>query len=208
MTQSKKRLFVGIGLSEFLLPSIGELIEKLRIKYQQEGLRIAWVKPESVHLTLKFLGPTAPEQIPSICEELRQIAASEPCFHLALQGIGAFESGRGRIRTPYPLWLGVSKTPSVVVLKGLVERVEASLACLGFSSESREWVPHLTLARVKELPRHLVLPPGTDPSEKLIEIGCFEVQRMTLFESQLCPTGAVYAPLCELPFKLWEAEGN
>jgi len=116
MTETKKRLFVGIGLSEFLLPSIGELTEKLRIKYQHAGIRMAWVKPENVHLTLKFLGPTPPDQIASICEELKKVVVSVSCFNLMLKGVETFEVGRGRIRTPYPLWLGVSQTPSVTVL--------------------------------------------------------------------------------------------
>jgi len=62
----------------------------------------------------------------------------------------------------------------------------------------------LTLARVRELSSHIALPPGMDLLEKLIEIGSFDVQKMTLFESQLYPSGAIYTSLCELPLKLKE----
>lgn len=104
----EKRLFVGIELDPSVLVSIVQLVEKLRAKYYHPENRIAWVRPENLHLTLKFLGATPVHQIASMGELLKQAVDSIPGFELTMEGVDAFVSSSSRVRTPYPLWIGFS----------------------------------------------------------------------------------------------------
>lgn len=119
----------------------------------------------------------------------------------SLEGVETFNSNSKPIRIPFPLWVGFSKTSGLQQLQGLVQRVEQRLSCLGFPFECREFVPHLTIARVKALSRNHPFLPGKDPSVQKMRIGTWVVSAIVLFESELLPSGSLYRTLGEWPLE-------
>ena len=179
------RSFIAVDISGEVRKNLEELISELKPKVAG----VKWVRPEGIHLTLKFLGGVAPELIPSIREVMEQVAGAAAPFTIEVKGLGAFP-GPGR---PRVIWVGVEEPTGA--LKELAGRVEAGMQRLGFEPEARAFHPHLTLARVRKDGR-----PGKE-LEGLIErsrhrpMGSFEVSEMVLFRSDLKPDGAVYTRL-------------
>src|SRR5207245_7151093 len=113
-----------------------------------EGLRrvardVAWVAPESLHLTLKFLGRVREARTPELAVALTRATAGLTAFEANVAGLGAFPSpARARV-----IWAGVGRgTDALVELAG---RVDAALAALGVEREPRAFSPHVTLGRVR-----------------------------------------------------------
>ena len=140
---------------------------------------VRWARPESVHLTLKFLGDVRAKALDGIRAALGEVCAQHAPFDAALAELGAFPSAqRARI-----LWIGVGAGSDRLL--SLAADVDDALAPLDFEPEKRPYVPHLTLGRVRGRPLHLVLPPGAEGTE-------FQVERIELTESSLAAEGAIY----------------
>lgn len=146
------------------------------------GDRMRWVKPENIHLTLKFPGDLPEETLAGIRAALGKVCADHAPFDVCLEGLGAFPSAR-RARI---LWIGVSEGSGQ--LRSLATGLTAALASLGFEHERRPYTPHLTLGRVLDRPANLDLPPGVGG------LG-FRAGSVELVESVLAPGGAVYKTL-------------
>lgn len=185
------RLFVAVDLPEGVREALGRLQRELR-RHDLSELR--WVRPEGVHLTLKFLGETPAGRVPAIIEALAGATRGRPGLRLALGAPGTFGNRRG----PRVLWLDV--IGDLQHLRELQAAVEEALVELGFPPEERDFSPHLTLARVGQPAR-----PGT--SERIgkalravtpprVE---FEVGEIVLMRSILQPGGAVYERLAAFP---------
>ena len=157
---------------------------------------IGWVRPESLHLTVKFLGEIGEEQLASLQQAVENGIKDCSRFSLQVEGVGGFPN----MNQPRVLWAGVSG--QVAELQRLVSHVEEALLPLGFPSESKAFRAHLTLARIKQrsrevgnaLARSQVLDQHT-------YFGLLNVHHVCLFRSELKPTGAVYHKLAELPLK-------
>ena len=178
------RLFVAVELPEEWRRALGRLQEGLRAR-GLAGLR--WVRPEGVHLTLKFLGGVPVPHVPRIEAALRAAVVEPPDLELRLGAPGTFGGPRPRV-----LWVGV--TGDVPELAALQRRVEAALAPLGFAPEGRPFTPHLTLARVPEgaapALRRAVAQATADIRPP--RAPAFRVRSVSLMESHLRPGGAVY----------------
>ncbi|HEY8490910.1 MAG TPA: RNA 2',3'-cyclic phosphodiesterase [Dehalococcoidia bacterium] len=185
------RLFVALELPEAWRRALARLQGDLRAR-GLAGLR--WVRPEGIHLTLKFLGGVPAPRVPEIDAALRAVLAEEPGFALRLGAPGTFGGPRPRV-----VWVGVEG--AVPALASLQRRVEAALVPLGFPPEARPFAPHLTLARVPE---------GTAPGLRrtlaaaLAQVGPppapeFRVRSVSLMESFLRPDGAVYVRRAAYP---------
>ena len=182
------RSFVAIELSEEAKRGLVRLRRELE---RNEHRFVKWVDPTGIHLTLKFLGNIRTERVAEITEALRGAAQGIPPFHLEISGLGAFPS----LGQPRVLWVGVRG--ELEKLSRLQQNIDSTLATLGFAGEERPFVPHLTLARLRE---------GTSPVEKrsfgaLVGSAIFEdrysveVEAVRLMRSQLTPTGAIYTCL-------------
>ncbi len=181
------RSFFAIDLPGAFRDEIGRLQARLK----QSGADVKWVRTESVHLTLKFLGDVAEETLPSLAEAVgREVEASSP-LRLVMQGTGVFPNpARARV-----VWLGL--TGDLEALAALQHGVEKAAAGFGFEPEGRAFKPHLTLGRVRS---------GRNRSGLLAELDRlkpepleFMAEEVVLFKSDLRPTGAVYTPLQRLP---------
>jgi 2'-5' RNA ligase len=182
------RSFVAIELPERLKSELIELNEHLK-SGGHTGVR--WVDPRGIHLTLKFLGDVAVDRLDDITAALVKATQGISPFRLEVGGLGVFPNTR-RVRVA---WVGVSG--EVDRLRQLQQRVESSLAGIGFPAESRGFTPHLTLARVREQ----VSPDERQSFGHLIESTDFRashdiaVDTVFLMRSQLTKQGAIYSRL-------------
>jgi len=166
----------------------------IAIELPQEHPGVKWVDPESVHLTLKFLGNIPSGRVPEIEGAVREAARGVPAFHLEVGGLGVFPNPQ----RPRVAWVAVRG--EVERLAGLQKGIDSVLLPLGFPRESRPFTPHLTLARVRE---------RASPQERrrfgeLVMSTKFEarlpleVSAISLMRSRLTPAGAIYSRIFTL----------
>jgi 2'-5' RNA ligase len=184
------RLFVAIELPG----DVREALSRLQHELQRHGLEtLRWVRPEGIHLTLKFLGPTPAERLPAIEDALVGAVEDAAAHDLALGKPGTFGGSRPRV-----LW--VDLTGQVDAVGRLQERVESAMNGLGFEREARVWSPHVTLARVRpETARETASGITRAISEVEIPAGVIPVREVSLMLSTLRPTGAVYERIAAFP---------
>ncbi|MEK7294601.1 MAG: RNA 2',3'-cyclic phosphodiesterase [Nitrospirota bacterium] len=193
------RTFVAIELDTPLRKALAQVQADLRNRLQTAmgpDVRIQWVKPESVHLTLKFLGDIPEERVSEIVTALARVAGAHIRSTVDVGGLGAFPDARA----PRVLWVGLSG--QVEGVKRLAAAVERALAELGFAPEPKPFNPHLTLARIKERSRDVgrALAAGR-MLERAAPLGTVMVNAIALMQSELKPSGAVYTKLCEVSLK-------
>lgn len=178
--ESRVRAFAALPLDQAALERIGERVAMLRPAIA--GVR--WVRPEGLHLTLRFLGWSSEPALESLAPALLAAAAECPASVARFSGLGLFPE-RG---SPRVLWLGVDLDASVGRLQQACER--AAVAA-GFAPEPRGFRPHLTLGRWRDrAPR---------PSLPELDLGEAALDRLVLFRSRLQRGGAVYTPLRVFP---------
>ncbi|MGC1935911.1 MAG: RNA 2',3'-cyclic phosphodiesterase, partial [Candidatus Acidiferrales bacterium] len=150
-----------------------------------------WVRPEGVHVTLKFLGEVPGAKVPAIQNELTGIRHDRP-IDVAFRHFGFFPNDHH----PRVFWAGIESGPE---LAALAAKVEAKLEPLGFPSETRAFAPHLTLARFKTLDGLPKLK-ETVSSLPLQDFGATSATQFHLYQSVLKSSGAVYTKLATYPF--------
>src|SRR3954469_13389786 len=138
------RTFIAVEMSPRVIARTGDLIDKLRVAPAE----VNWVRPQQMHLTLKFLGDVPDTDTPDICRGVEKVAAEFEPFEIVCPGAGAFPN----IRDPRTLWIGIEDGADE--LKRLQAEIDAALKTdLGYAKEQRGFHPHLTIGRVKrELP--------------------------------------------------------
>jgi 2'-5' RNA ligase len=108
------------------------------------GAEVNWVRPQQMHLTLKFLGDVPDTETPDICRVVKQVADDFEPFEVVCRGAGAFPN----LREPRTLWIGIQDGEEE--LKQLQREIDDALkAKLGYGREQRAFHPHLTIGRVK-----------------------------------------------------------
>ena len=178
------RTFVAIALPRQLTACLGKIQDQLRV----HRFNIRWIRPENIHLTLKFLGDTPAGDLSKLDEALTEAACGHPPFSLFLKGFGAFPG----FDRPRVVWVGIDG--QIAALQALRRAVAGSLAAIGVPPDSRPFRGHLTLGRVKGrvAAAHLR---GAAETLQTLAGGHFVVDRIVLFRSELKPTGAVYTRL-------------
>ena len=174
------RLFAGIPLPSAVRESLGAL---------QTGIPGArWVAPESLHLTLVFIGEVDEGAAEDIDEALAAIRG--PAFDLRLSEVGHF----GNRKSARAIWAGVVRAEPLTRLQ---EKVEVALNHAGIDVERRKYKPHVTLARLRNAP---VAKVGDFlEAHNTFAAGPFAVDRFVLFRSRLGSGGAVYEILADYP---------
>lgn len=185
------RTFIAIELDEGIKAALADLQERLKAKVPQDTVR--WVRPEGIHLTLKFLGSVPASRIEEIKRALTQACAGFSWLSLSVGGLGCFP----RFRRPRVIWVGVQEETGS--LKRLQKAIEGEMERLGFAPEGREFHAHLTLGRTQrrassgDVRRLGQLVEEMDVGE----LGQMEARTVSLMRSDLKPTGAVYTRLAE-----------
>lgn len=172
-TAEKKRLFVAIALPDAVRDKLSDL---------QKGLPgIRWTKPDTIHLTLRFIGEVPLDHADRIREALEKIRADQ--FSLRVRGLGFFlRKSRG------VLWAGLDASPALLALKQEVDKL--LLLHAGLTPETGRFSPHLTLGRMKNADRKALSDFTSRYSEKLK--ADFPVHDFFLYSSLLMPSGAVH----------------
>ena len=179
------RAFIAVDLA----PEIKSAVEALVRALRRKGGDVAWVKPEAMHLTLKFLGDITEEEAGAVKALLERVAAGRLPFLLRLKGTGTFPPG-GRANTRI-LWAGIEETPELMELQSALE---AECEKTGFPREDRAFHAHLTLGRVKS--RDGLEPVlGELERNREIELGGMSVAALTFYKSILSPSGPRYEVL-------------
>jgi 2'-5' RNA ligase len=175
------RLFLAVNLPHHVRAGIWEAAEPLRANQYP----VKWVAPESLHITMKFLGEVPPHRVDDITEAMKTAAAGAKPFSLWISEFGAFPSAQ----RPRVVWVGCEAAPPLELLQ---HRVEQEMNRIGFPLEGRPFHPHITLGRVRREGKKsdFVAFPGE------IEVLQYQAESMVesvdLMQSTLTPKGATY----------------
>lgn len=181
------RLFVALDFPEKVRDALRDLIAQLKPLCRAAR----WVRPEGMHVTLKFIGEVRPDKVEPIKAALSPIRSSQP-VEMQFRGLGFFPNDR----RPRVVWCGVEASRN---LAGLAAHIEGALQPLDLAPETREFVPHLTLARfpshegVNEVVR-------AANERKSYDFGSARETDFHLFESVLGHSGAEYRRLATYAF--------
>jgi 2'-5' RNA ligase len=185
------RTFVAIELPDPILARLEEL--QARIKEDVPPGLVRWVRPEGIHLTLKFLGDVPVAQIEGLARALQEACAPHGGFTVRIAGLGCFPNPH----RPRVIWVGVEE-PSGALAR-LQHDVERALTPLGYPPEGRAFSPHLTLSRVKGGGREALEALGAYVSRSAVTVGEMQASAVHLMRSDLRPSGAVYTALAVAP---------
>jgi len=179
------RSFIAIDIPD----DIKKKITAVQSELKESSADVKWVRPGSIHLTLKFLGNIEEGQIKEIGEKISESAKAISPFSIAVTCIGVFP----HMRNPRVIWIGLEETEGK--LSALQKGIEENLQMLGFEKEERGFSPHLTIGRVK----------SSKGKSRLIEMlerkreerfhQSISVHEVRLMKSDLKPTGPVYTVL-------------
>ena len=186
--EKKLRAFIAVELPPAAREAVEGVIRDLRAT---AGDGVRWVRPEGVHLTLKFLGDIDADAVPDVSRALDRCAAPTAPFDIFLEGVGAFPNAR----RPRVVWVGLGG--GLEPLLGLQQSIEGGLEALGYARERRAFTPHLTLGRVRDRispaqVRALSEALGVVSVAPGVEM---PVREVSLIKSDLRPSGAVYTRL-------------
>ncbi len=180
------RVFLAVDLDTGVREKMAQLAREL----SSFTRRARWVRPEGLHLTLRFFGEVPASGVESLGAALAQALAGLPAFALEFRGCGVFPEKR----RPRVLWVGVAGPPEA--LFELQSRAEACARAQGFASETRRFEPHLTVARFRERERDIGR--SLDAFEAR-SFGISPIVEAILFESRLSSSGASYQRLRAFP---------
>ena len=139
MSERLIRTFVSVSVPK----EIVNIQSMLKSTIEPKGVKVRWVMNGKMHLTLKFIGNTTQGSIDNLNEALFNVVKSAKVINLSISGTGAFPV-KGR---PNVLWLGIKG--DIDELKQLTVNINNSLEPLGFITEKRDFLPHVTIARIK-----------------------------------------------------------
>ncbi len=169
--ESMKRIFLAIKIEPD--PVLLQKIEAIRLQIGLEKIR--WVPPDVLHLTIKFFGETAEEKIPTIFDVIESVVKEVTPFSFSLKGIGLF----GSRYDPRVIWAGVSEGEHLV---RLAEMVIDQLDNAGYLRDRQNFVPHITLGRIKHIKRKEQLNSVVEQNKEMFFQKVF-VKKILLYET-------------------------
>lgn len=192
------RIFVGIDLDEEIRSKIARFLEGVS-GFAPEA---RWIRPESLHITLKFIGEQKAEQVEVITQRLRRVESSP--FEIQVSGYGFFPTAK----SPRVFWIGIHAGPQ---LAQLARDIDSTVAELGIPREDRPFSPHLTLARAGGRSGDPKWRKGDGPNSVFailqkrlgamaaLDFGKMTADKFILYQSQLSPAGSKYTKLERFP---------
>ncbi len=171
------RLFVAIEIPDELRRAIAEFLAVMR----PHAPHARWVRPEAIHVTLKFIGEVSAEKMEAIRNALAPIQFPAP-VEMEFRGTGFFPAER----RPHVFWIGIQANASLAELASAVDR---QLVPLGIARESRAFTPHLTLARFEQPGESRDLQRALGDAKRR-SFGRILAREFHLYESQMLREGA------------------
>ena len=153
------------------------------------GADLKLVKPENIHVTMRFLGNITPPMADSVHEAIQKVSFSQ--FDVEIRGLGAFP----KLQYTRVIWAGIKN--GAEQLSNVFDQLEPKLRELGFRPDSKGFSPHLTIARVKS---------GRNKPELIrcikdavnYEFGIINAECLRLKRSVLTPRGPIYSTIHEV----------
>jgi RNA 2',3'-cyclic 3'-phosphodiesterase len=192
------RLFIALDIDDGIRERISRFVEGIR-NFSPDA---RWVREESLHITLKFIGEQADEKVEVIQRSLDGISARPPEIHFC--GYGYFPNPK----SARVFWVGMKVGPE---LGALATAIDDRMPALGISREERAFSPHLTLARISGgsgSPRWRKGDGSNRTFQRLQEqlsalpepeFGSMTAREFFLYQSQLSPKGSKYSKLARFP---------
>lgn len=177
------RLFIAVNLPADERQRLSSLLARLA----QIAPDVRWVPADSLHITLKFLGEVAADDVAALCAALHDAAAGVAPFRLELRDFGAFPSPS----RPQVFWIGIHAASALMKLQ---ERVERATEPLGYAREARGYMPHLTVGRTRKDAR-IDRAQMDRLSEQAVYNSVIDVASVELMRSHLGPRAARYEVL-------------
>jgi RNA 2',3'-cyclic 3'-phosphodiesterase len=190
------RLFIALDIDDAIRDRITRFVEGVR-EFAPDA---RWVKPESLHVTLKFIGEQPDAAVENIKSELAGVAGKSSEIHF--RGYGFFPTAK----SPRVFWIGMESGPQLAELAGMVDD---KMAVMGIPKEDRPFSPHLTLARAGGGSGSPRWRKGDRPNrtfqilqDKLAafpipDFGSMTSHEFFLYQSQLSPKGSRYTKLAK-----------
>ncbi len=181
------RLFVALEIPSAVRENLGTLLKSLRAVSPQTR----WVRPENLHLTLKFIGEVEDPKLAAIRTALAAVRSDQPVA-LDFRGLGFFPNDK----RPRVFWASIGASPNLITLAADIDK---AMGTLGIPPGQRPFSPHLTLARFEppRLPEKLRAAIQENAAH---EFGSLRTSQFHLIESKLKSSGAEYTTLESFPF--------
>ena len=181
------RSFIAIELPDIVKAALLSLQQELKTS----GADVRWVRPEGVHLTLKFLGNIEDKIVDRVVEKLKGTCRKFQPFNCEIRGVGVFPG----IRSPRVLWVGIDAHET---LASIQQEIDTGMSSLGFERENRKFTPHLTLGRFRSSEGKMALMDRME-AYKDRRIGLIDINHISFMRSDLGPAGAKYTRIAEIP---------
>jgi RNA 2',3'-cyclic 3'-phosphodiesterase len=180
----KIRVFVAVELADTIKNEIG----RLQDDFKKVKTDVKWVRPESIHLTLKFFGYIPADQVRIIEKEITGIAENLCYFTVSVTGVGSFPvSGNPRV-----VWVGINDPDNKIL--NLQKNIEECFKKLGFAAAEHPYMPHLTIGRVNGKDNlkgfHALI-----KEKRGVEFPGMTISDISIIKSDLRPEGPVYTIL-------------
>jgi len=181
------RCFIAIDIDEGMRAELRDLQQDLVRQVDVRKSDVKWVRPEAMHLTLKFLGEVKDREVVDICDAVKHVCDGHAAFDFAVREVGCFGGRSARV-----LWVGAGlDCPALLQLQ---EEIEEQLAQAGWSKEGRKFSGHLTLCRVRN-PRAGVKLTQVTQQYKDVDLGLVRCGAVCVYQSTLTPKGPIYTLL-------------
>lgn len=189
--QVQVRTFIAVVPPPKLVAELRRLQQRLAGKIPERMVR--WLEADQLHITLRFLGNVRREQVPELENIVRRCTEDQGPFQLSLERLGCFP----HTRAPRIIWVGVGSHWEV--LRRLHERLLRDTEEMGDPQESREFLPHVTIGRIKAPSPKLARPAGqVVESAGIVQLGEWLAGRIDIIQSRLTPQQAVYTTLAKV----------
>ncbi len=183
------RSFIAIELPDTAKSALAELQRELK----KTGADIRWVKPDNLHLTLKFLGNIEEKVIGTLVQVMRGTCNKYTPFNLEIKGMGFFPN----VRSPRIIWVGINGNTAMT---GIQSEIDSGLSSLGFEREKRNYAPHLTLGRFRTSQGKRLITEAVEQFSNR-SFGVIGVESLSLMRSDLHQAGARYTKIAEISLR-------
>ena len=181
------RVFIATDINDQIRKGLGDLQRELQNKVDAKRGDLKWLNPDNIHLTLKFLGEIRDEQVADVCNTVKDVAGRHESFELDIETVGSFGGKNARV-----LWVGVGRGGDHLL--PLQKDLEQQLAFAGWPPEARRFTGHLTLCRIRN-PRTGAKLAAMTEEYKDFQLGTTLADSVSVYQSQLTPTGPIYTVL-------------